>query len=200
VFQNVNVPQSRPRKEWILTKETFDRFLAVLDNDRDKAGEKYEEIRLKLLKYFQWCGSSFPDIDADDAINRVMRRIDEGADVYNLKGYIYGVARLVHTESRRVRNRQQELDEASLFELSSLGIDAEVAQRQECLEHCLRTLSEEDRAVITEYYKHDKTDKITSRERLAARLGVSLNALRVKTHRQRLNLESCINKCLGRFE
>ena len=196
----MNVAQPRLKKEWVLTKDVFVRFLAVLDIDRDKAGERYEEIRLKLLKYFQWCGSEFPDIDADDTLNRVMRRMEEGVDVFNLNGYIYGVAKLVHAESLKVRNRKQELDEASLFDLASLGIDAEAAQRQECLEHCLGRLSKEHRAIITEYYMHDKAEKITSRERLAARLGVSLNNLRVRMYRQRLNLESCVNKCLGRYE
>ena len=196
----MNLPQPRPRKEWVLTRETFDRFLAVLDNDRDKAGEKYEEIRLKLLKYFQWCGSSFPDLDADETINRVMRRMEEGANVYNLNGYIYGVARLVNTESLKHRNRMQELEESSLIELWSVGVDAEAVQRQECLERCLGKLSDEERAMITEYYTHDKAEKVTCRERLAARLGISLNTLRVKMHRQRLYLESCVNKCLRRYE
>lgn len=196
----MNLPQPRPRKEWVLTRETFDRFLAVLDNDRDKAGEKYEEIRLKLLKYFQWCGSSFPDLDADETINRVMRRMEEGANVYNLNGYIYGVARLVNTESLKHRNRMQELEESSLIELWSVGVDAEAVQRQECLERCLGKLSDEERAMITEYYTHNKAEKVTCRERLAARLGISLNTLRVKMHRQRLYLESCVNKCLRRYE
>ena len=40
--------------EWVLTQAAFDGLLAMLDSDRDKAGEKYEFIRLKLLKYFQW--------------------------------------------------------------------------------------------------------------------------------------------------
>lgn len=196
----MNLPQTRPRKKWVLTQDTFDRFLAILDRDRDKAGEKYEEIRLKLLKYFQWRGSGFPDIDADETINRVMRRMEEGANVYNLNGYIYGVAKLVHTESLKQRNRKQELDEASLVELAALGVDAEAAQLQECLERCLGRLSDEDRAIITEYYKYEGAERVTCRERLAARLGVTLNSLRVKTHRQRLNLERCVKKCLGRYE
>jgi len=76
----VGFTKTAAKKDWVLTKEGFDRFLATLDTDRDKAGEKYENIRLKLLKYFQWCGSVAPDIDADETINRVTRRIEEGAN------------------------------------------------------------------------------------------------------------------------
>ena len=189
-----------PKSEWVLTQAAFDGFLATLDRDRDKAGEKYEYIRLKLLKYFQWCGSHAPDIDADETINRVTRKIYEGQVVYNLTAYIYGVAKLVHTESLKRRNQMRALDEETFIELSSIVVEVEVANYQGCLERCLGRLSNEDREVITEYYQYKKTDKIDGRKRLAARLGISLNTLRVKMHRQRLNLEACVEKCLARYE
>ena len=186
------------KSEWVLTQAAFDGFLALLDKDRDKAGEKYEYIRLKLLKYFHWCGSDVPDIDTDETINRVTRSIYEGQHVYNLTGYIYGVAKLVHAESVKRRNQVRALDEGSLIEPSSLEVEPQIANYEECLEHCLGRLSDEDRDVITEYYRYKKLDKIDCRRRLAARLGISLNTLRVKMHRQRLNLEACAEKCLSR--
>ena len=189
-----------PKSEWVLTQAAFDGFLATLDRDRDKAGEKYEYIRLKLVKYFQWSGSEVPDIDADETINRVTRRLYEGQDVYNLTGYIYGVAKLVHAESLKRRSQIRTLDEASIIDLPSIGIEVEVARYEECLERCLGRVSDEDREVIIEYYSYKKTDKIDCRKRLAARLGVSLNTLRVKMHRHRLSLEGCVEKCLGRYE
>jgi DNA-directed RNA polymerase specialized sigma24 family protein len=198
-FQSVSLPKIPTKSEWVLTQAAFDGFLATLDRDRDKAGEKYEYIRLKLLKYFQWCGSVAPDIDADETINRITRRIYEGQDVYNLTGYMYGVAKLVFAESLKRRNQIRVLDEASFIELSSIGVEIEAANYQECLERCLLRLSIEDREVITEYYRYKKGEKIDCRKRLAARLGISLNALRVKMHRQRLNLEACVEKCLARY-
>lgn len=189
-----------PRKsEWVLTQAAFDGFLATLDRDREKAGEKYEYIRLKLLKYFQWCGSDVPDIDADETINRVTRRLYEGQHVYNLTGYIYGVAKLVRAESLKQRSRRRSLDEGSFIELSSIGVEVEVANYQECMERCLGCLSDEDRDVISEYYRYKKPEKIDCRKRLAARLGISLNTLRVKMHRQRMNLEACVARCLARY-
>jgi DNA-directed RNA polymerase specialized sigma24 family protein len=196
----VSLSKVRPKSEWVLTQAAFDGFLATLDKDRDKAGEKYEYIRLKLLKYFQWCGSDVPDIDADETINRVTRRISEGQDVHNLSGYVYGVAKLVHAESLKWRSRSRTLDEGSLIELSSRSVEVEVTNYQECLERCLGCLSNEDREVTTEYYRYNKTEKIECRKRLAARLGISLNTLRVKMHRQRMNLEACVQKCLARYE
>jgi DNA-directed RNA polymerase specialized sigma24 family protein len=195
----VSLPKVLSKSEWVLTQAAFDGFLAALDRDREKAGEKYEYIRLKLLKYFQWCGSDVPDIDADETINRVTRRIDEGEDVYNLTGYIYGVAKLVHAESLKRRNRRRALDEESVVELPWIDTEVNAANHHECIERCLGCLSDEDREVITEYYRHNKTEKIDSRKRLAARLGLSLNTLRVKMYRQRMNLEACVQKCLTRY-
>ena len=196
----MSLPKVQQKSEWVLTQAAFDGFLAMLDRDREKAGEKYEHIRLKLLKYFQWCGSDVPDIDADETINRVTRRIDEGQVVYNVNGYIHGVAKLVHAESLRRRSLRQEFDEGSIIELASISVGINVANYEECLERCLRTLSDEDREVITEYYRYKKSEKIDCRKRLAARLGISPNTLRVKMHRQRMNLEACVEKCLARFE
>jgi len=195
-FQPVDFP-APPKKEWVLTKEAFDRFLATLDVDREKAGVKYESVRLKLLKYFQWRGSDACDMETDETINRVARRIDEGENIYNLNAYLYGVAKLVHSESVRRRNRQAELDEASRLEAAPVEVDSDVSERQGCLERCLGYLTDDDRETITEYYQFEKGKKIEHRKQLAARFGISLNALRIKAHRQRVNLEACVRECLG---
>lgn len=187
-----------PKKEWVLTKEAFDRFLARLDMDRDKAGVKYESVRLKLLKYFQWRGSDSCDMEADETINRVARRIEEGENVYNLNAYIYGVAKMVDAEARRLRIRKHELDEAARLEAPPIEEEEpEIIERRRCFERCLSYLTEEDRETITEYYQFEKGGKIEHRKKLAARFGISLNALRIKAHRKRINLEACVRECLS---
>lgn len=197
-FQYVDSP-SLPKKEWVLTKEAFDRFLGRLDVDRDVAGEKYECIRLKLMKYFEWRGSDLPDMDADETINRVVRRLEQGENVYNLNGYIYGVAKLVQAESLKKRNRKQELiDESSRFEPITETENVEAKERQGCFDRCLGYLTQEDREIITEYYQYEKGKKIAYRKQLAIRFNMSPNALRIRAHRQRVNLEACVGECLGR--
>lgn len=186
------------KKDWVLTKEAFDSFLARLDRDRDRAGEKYESVRLKLLKYFQWRGSDSSDAEADETLNRVARRIEEGENVYNLNGYIYGVAKMVYAEGLKLRSRKQELDEASDLEATPIEEeDPEAAERRKCLERCLGHLTSDDRETITEYYQFEKGNKIEHRKKLAARFGMTPNALRIKAHRQRVNLEACVRECLG---
>lgn len=198
-LQYVDSP-SLPKKEWVLTKEAFDRFLGRLDVDRDAAGEKYECVRLKLIKYFEWRGSELPDMDADETINRVVRRLEEGENIYNLNGYIYGVAKLVYAESLKKRNRKQELiDAASRSEPITESENAETRERQGCFDRCMGYLTQEDREIITEYYQYEKgSQKITYRRQLAIRFNLSPNALRIRAHRQRVNLEACVGECLGR--
>jgi DNA-directed RNA polymerase specialized sigma24 family protein len=187
------------KKEWVLSKKALDNFLARLDVDRDRAGQKYEGVRLKLLKYFQWCGAVAPDMDADETINRVARKIEEGENVYNLNAYIYGVARLVNAESFKTRTRNQQIvDEVIEVEAPEPeDDDPEAARRRVCFDRCLQYLPERSREIIVGYYQYDRSEKIEHRKKLAAKLGITQNALRISAHRIRTNLETCVKECLG---
>src|SRR6266508_2223116 len=82
------------KKEWVLTQEALDKLLAELDGERERAGQKYEEIRQKLMKFFKWRGCALPEEYTDRTIDRVARRILEGADLRVKDPYLYfhGVA------------------------------------------------------------------------------------------------------------
>jgi DNA-directed RNA polymerase specialized sigma24 family protein len=180
-----------------MTQEAFDRLLARLDADRDKAGQKYVCIRHKIVKYFEWYGAPYPDREADETINRVARRIGEGQEINNLNAYFYGVARLVFAESVRARQKEQEAVEcAPPLELSEPDTDTESEKRRSCLDLCLRALSKEKRDLIMEYYQDEKGKKIERRRRLANLLGVTLNTLRLRAHRIRSDLETCVRQCI----
>ena len=188
------------KKEWILTKAALDRLLTRLDADPEQAGQKYLRVRLKLVKYFEWRRATSPDTEADETINRVARRIEEGAEVHNLNAYFYGVARLVFAESLKAREREQEAlgqTTAATVELPPALDDSDEAERRACFDRCLQELHEENRALIIEYYQDDKSRKIERRKRLAARLDITLNALSIRAHRIRAGLEACVRKCMG---
>jgi RNA polymerase sigma factor (sigma-70 family) len=193
----VNSPTSL-KKEWVLTKEALDTFLARLDVDQNRAGQKYETVRRKLLKYFEWCGSVTPDIDADETINRVARKIQEGEDIYNLNAYIYGVARIVNTESLKIRTRNQQIDdEVPEIEAPEPEDETDDTERRVCFDRCLQSLTERSREIIIGYYQYDKNEKIEWRRKLAAKLGMTRNALRIAAHRTRAILETCVRECQG---
>lgn len=186
------------KQEWVITPEAFECLLASLDADREQAGQKYVRLRLKLVKYFEWRGAAFPDREADVTINRVARRIAEGQEIHNLNAYAHGVARLVFSEWRRAYQKEREaFGSAPPVEAQEpeAGLDAEA--QSACLDRCLRALPEETRALILGYYEEEKGRKIERRKRLAARLGIPLNALRIRAHRIRVGLEACMHECVG---
>ena len=186
------------KQEGVMTQEAFDRLLASLDTDREQAGQKYVCIRLKIVKYFEWRGAAFPDREADVTINRVARQIEEGKEIHNLNAYFYGVARLVFIESLRAQRKEQEvLRHAPTVESPETDTDLDAEERRKCLDRCLQALPEESRALIIEYYQDEKKKKIEGRKRIAARLGIPLNALRIRAHRIRLGLEACVRECIG---
>jgi RNA polymerase sigma factor (sigma-70 family) len=187
---------SVPKSEWTLSAEALAGFLACLDPDSDRAGEKYESLRLTLMKFFDWRGAHFPEECADETINRVIRKIAEGQTVRDIPTYCHGVARLVLLESLKgpesKRTDFEELPPAALVAHEPEERD----ERQDCFEQCLKELPVENRRLILQYYLDEKRDKINRRLEMAERLGVPLNALRSRAQRIRNRLEECVNGCL----
>src|SRR5262249_34389385 len=160
-----------------------------LDLDPDRAGEKYESIRLQLVKFFDWRGVHFPEECADETINRVVRKIDEGETFRDITSYCHGVARMVYLESlKRPENRRMGLDELPAIAVPVSDVEDD-DERQTCFNHCLRELPSESRQLILKYYQDDRRQKINNRLALAEQLGIPLNALRSRAQRIRDKLE-----------
>lgn len=176
----------------ILTQESFDALLAWLDPDRERAGEKYEEIRLRLIRIFTWRGCSEPEDLADITINRVSKRLRdiESQWLGDPARYFYGVANKVHLEYLR---RKPPVPPPPPKE------DSDESEREyECLEKCMEKLTPNNREMVLEYYQEEKRDKIDHRKQVAQQFGIGLNALRIRAHRIRALLHKCVEKCLLR--
>src|SRR5690349_936986 len=77
-----------------LTEQSFSRLLLFLDPDRQRAAERYEKVREKLTRLFEWRGC-IPGADyADETFDRVAKRLAEGLDTQPQDPYLYfhGVA------------------------------------------------------------------------------------------------------------
>lgn len=185
-----------PRLKWSLTKEAFDRLLLALDGDSEEAGQKYNLLLRNLVRYFEGRGCQSAEDHADEAVNRIAKRLGEGEDVRDINGYAYGVARLLLLEIAKDRARQ----ETAFKELSSSdSIEHPPAsdedERLECLNHCLAQLPDENRRLIIGYYDGDHRARILSRQRLADSLGIPNQALRSRAVRLREKLETCLSAC-----
>ena len=187
------------KSEWTLSAEALAGFLDCLDPDADRAGEKYESLRLTLMKFFDWRGAHFPEELADETINRVIRKIDEGQTIRDVPTYCHGVARLVLLEKLKgpesKRTDFEELPPAALVAPEPEERD----EKRDCFEQCLKQLPIESRQLILQYYGDEKREKINRRSVMAERLGIPLNALRSRAQRIRNRLEECVNGCLKKL-
>jgi DNA-directed RNA polymerase specialized sigma24 family protein len=186
-----------------LTAEALSRLLARLDDDPERAGEAYEALRRTLVKFFDWRGASRPDECADETLDRLARKLDEGTRVEDPRGFARGIARLVLFESwRRPEKRARHVSDSELARLPAPvlpeGSDSE--PRAACFTRCLAELPPDGRQLILGYYSAEGRLKIEARKRMANSLGLSENALRSRAQRIRDRLERCIGRCVDQAD
>ncbi len=191
------------RSGWTLDSHAFERLLAFLDDDRDRAADKYEDIRGRLVKLFAWRGCTAPEEYADRTIDRVARRLLEGADVHVTQPfhYFHGVAMNVLREHWREPDRKTEPltagNEPAPRDGPAIddGAEAQRADRRLfCLERCLSEMPPRHRDMLLDY--HGGSKHIARRQALALSLGIPINALRIRMYRIRTSVESCVTRCL----
>jgi DNA-directed RNA polymerase specialized sigma24 family protein len=172
------------------SKEAFEKLLHWLDPDRDKAGEKYEIIRLRLIRIFACRGCSEADDLADQTMNVVASRIDWLVENYqgNPALFFYGVAKKIYQEQLKKKPPPQLLPPPD---------KTQIERESHCLEECLRQeLSLPDRGLVLRYHEKDKREKIRLRKQIASELGITINALRIRVHHIHSRLRPCIEHCL----
>jgi len=179
-----------------LTRTELDAFLACLSPDRDEAGRLYEDLRRRLLRLFELRFCEGPEDLVDEAIDRVARRLP-GMEIHSGPfAYACGVAHHVAQEMLRHRQRERRafLVAAALAAPEPKPEPEIDSARARCLEDCLQELPGDQRRLILEY--HQGEDHIRRRQNLARELGTSPNALRIRAHRIRKELEACCARCL----
>ena len=181
---------------WTLTPRAFERLLERLGPDRESAGREYQSLRTRLLDYFDWKGAQQPELAADETLDRVARRLEEGEPIERLEGYTYGVARLVLLEQARLHLRERKASAQAALEPAA-GPPPNEEARIACLMRCLERLPAEERALIVAYYEGAGRSHLEGRKALAARLGLVYATLKTRTHRLRLRLEACMRACLA---
>jgi hypothetical protein len=178
-----------PKRSHSLEQDDFDRLLAWLDHDRDRAGEEYEKLRRRLTTIFAARGCRTAEELADETMDRVSRRVADIERTYqgNKALYFLGVANNVHHEY---------LKRPALAAPPPVFDDVDKEKTHDCLEQCINKLQAGSQNLIRQYYSADRRAKIGLRKRLADQLGITHNALRARTLRIREGLQVCIERCL----
>jgi DNA-directed RNA polymerase specialized sigma24 family protein len=208
IMSESSVQKPGQKKDWALTPQAFHRLLSWLDEGTDSEGQNYLEMRRRLVAYFDRKNCPAPDELADEALNRVARRLEEEGDIESESPakYCYIVARFVFMEHLRgeqkagalledVRRQSRDNNPA----VTEADDEREAKERMlDCLERCAGELESLNREVITRYYAGRERAKIENRRALAEELGVTMNALSIRACRIRDRLEECVRRCVGR--
>lgn len=192
------------KKDWVLTPSAFAKLLAAFDSsDEGRAALEYEAARERLVKLFRWRNVHDAEEAADETLNRVARKLEEGEEVRNVSHFIGGVARLLLLERLKSQTRKQVAiedapPEAFVVQPEEFG-GSEGDARLDCFNSCLRALPVEMREIVVEYYSAESEGaaRIKHRKLMAERMKLEMNALRNRALRARARLEECVRNCLG---
>lgn len=180
-----------------LSAGSFAALLSRLGPDAERAGAAYEHLRRALVSFFAWRGAATPEECADETLDRLARKLDEGVPVDDLSRFARGIARLVLLEHwRRAEARSVPFED--LGSAHPAAPDAPDEAASACLERCLGELPAASRDLVLRYYAAESgRERIDGRKRMARALAVSESALRNRAQRLRDRLESCLHSCLG---
>ena len=201
------MPVIQPKKDWTPNKSAFDRLLTWLDEGNNSEGQRYLEMRRRLVSYFDRKNCTTPDELADETLNRVTRRLEEEGIIESETParYCYIIARFVFLEHLRESRKIEALGDNAQRPFRGDSVAAsQVNDEQErkekilnCLERCTGKLEVLNREIITRYYSGKERVKIENRRALAEELGITMNALCIRACRIRDRLEDCVRQCAG---
>jgi DNA-directed RNA polymerase specialized sigma24 family protein len=177
-----------------LSADDFEKLLGRLGANREQAAEQYERLRARLIKYFAWEQCDTPEEMADEALDRLARKLELEAAIQDVRGYLGGIARILVKERQSAARRRRDVlaQFANWKETKDAREDIEDAAAD--LASCLERFTAEQRAMILRYYTGDHGARIENRKRMAAELGINENALRNRAMRLRELLEKCMTE------
>ena len=196
-----------------MTSQELEALLHFLDPDRDRAALRYETLRRRLVRFFQWKGCLEAEELADEVFDRVGRRLGRGDDLGSgdHARFLQGVARRVFLEENRARAKKPALLESG-HHPTVPPEEQDSGPQADALLACLETLKPQEQELILGYYDLERVvrpedgipileesaagAKGRRRQALAVRYGLTVNSLRIRAHRIRGRLEECVRNRL----
>lgn len=175
-----------------LTSESLKKLLAALSSDEVEAVRLYTKLRESLVRFFQIKGVADEDESADETLDRVAEKLEQGAKIEDLRNFAFGVAKYVALEA--IRREQTRARSADSFYLKDSATDEfGESDAVETLRECFKGLYERERRLILKYFEDLTADELyENRRKLAESENLSLNALRNRISRLRKRLEDCM--------
>lgn len=181
-----------------LAQTQFDTLLVWLADDREKAGEKYEEIRESLIRFFEIKGCHDVLTLTDETIHRVTSKISTLQLNSELKmtTLFFGFAKNVYFEYQRQKENQFTSDSQNFAAKVTDSAGSANSLYLDYLQECLETYSAADRELILDFYAKDKHEKVVQRRNLAKKLNLTAGTMNTRIYRIRLALQKCIENKL----
>lgn len=175
-------------------------LLSRLGEQGKSSGAAYERLRRSLILMLRRHVPVEAEDLADVALERLARRIHEGAPIDNPQLYALGIARKLVMEAQASAQKAQRIvEDPTLFprEVGRHEEDAEGSPMLAAVSACLAALDESGRQLLLSYYGADGSLRIRTRQDIAQKLGISVNALRNRALRLRQALEECARNRLN---
>ncbi len=190
----MNAPAAAKGVDAELARRRLHGLVERLHADAASGGFDYEQLRRRLVLFFRQHEPVDAEALADDALDRLARRLDEGTDIDNAGLYAFGIAKLMLFEAHERRTRREAARQEVLAEAEGEEKEEADPVLLAALRACLRELGARSAELMLAYYRDDDARRIATRRDLAAALGVSLNALRNRALRLRAALETCVRR------
>lgn len=179
-------------------------LLAQLSDEPEQAGQQYLSFHARLTKFFECRGCPIAPELADATLLRLARRLLGGLVIppAGFPPYLYGIARNVLREFNKSCEKGfipfDELPTTQHPTQAPLAQTSETTQRERilfCMESCLQEFPPESKQLLLNYYSAEG-HQIAQRKELAAQLGISANALKIRLCRLRTILAQRLSERL----
>lgn len=159
----------------------------------EEANNRYLRLHQKLAGYFAMNGMYDPASDADDALDRAAEKIVNGVDIPDIEKFCIGIARNIVRERRRKKKREESVFLRFFEQSQDSNTEAVVDRIANLMKPCFEQLLRDDRNLLTTYCQvPPEVSRAEHRRQLAASLGSSISALRIRVTRLRRGLANCV--------
>jgi len=181
-----------------ISEDQFAGLLVKLGDEPLQAAARYEALRTRLIFYFRRRCLDFPEDLADEVLDRLARRLAEGAQIDSLPAFAMGIARFVAQEQVS-RPFQLQVQEETFFD--NIPAESRTESEEEKfagMEYCLNSLPAADVDLLETYYLGDGGSLIRARKSIAERLKISPEAVRQRVFFIRRRLRECMERRTAR--
>lgn len=183
----------------------FEALLARLGRNRNDAGMRYEEIRIKLVRFFNYYSWLDSEQLADETFDRVIEKLAlDIVKIQNITAFLWGIAKNIRLEALRKSGRTIYLSDLANAETFCANNRAAHGYRIEPIENnqslrllhgSLQYLSARDRGLLLKYYS-PRGDRTIARRQLAQEYGITVKTLRIRVTRLKFKLKQHIREYL----